>query len=448
MNITNLFINEILSITEKTIPDRVLHQVKRCVLDYMGVTYAGASSKKEEFSLYLEENSEGGTCPIIGLKLKSDYSTAGLLNGFASHVLELDDGHRYAMLHLGAPVITALLTIAKKENLNFVQFTKGVVVGYEATVRLAKAIQPMHKNRGYHATGTCGTIGITFAIAAALGFTREEIKSALAFAATSASGILEVIDDGSEIKPYNVSTAVLNGINAAYFGRLGFSGPIDVIGGNRGFLRTLTGEFKESAFYAEEQEDIYQIEKIYVKPYAACRHCHSAIEGALRINSKEKLDIEEIDRIEVRTYKLAVLGHDHTNINGISSAKMSTPYGVAAALLLNDAGINEFDQELVERKDLLNLSKKVKVLEDENLTSLSPDKRGALVKIYTKNGRVFTKLIEHPLGEPENNISDQDLEKKFITLMEYSGQSEEDTRKLSSMIWSIEENFDEFINLL
>ena len=43
---------------------------------------------------------------------------------------------------------------------------------------------------------------------------------------------------------------------------------------------------------------------------------------------------EQIDKIEVHTYKLAVGSHDHAHIMGISSAKLSTPYAVALAIVL------------------------------------------------------------------------------------------------------------------
>ena len=447
MNITDKFIDEIMLIAETEIPERVVHQVKRTVLDYMAVTYAGAYSKREEFERYLNMSSDEGAYPVLGLKRKTDLSSASLLNGFASHVLELDDGHRFGMLHLGAPVLSALLTIAPKEQLTSAQFIRGVVCGYEVAIRLAMAIQPTHKNKGYHATGTCGTIGAAFAIAAALGFNRDEVKSTLSNAATSASGILEVIDDVSEIKAYNVSSAVLNGIVAARFGRLSLPGPHDILGGKRGFFKTLTGDFKEEALWSD-LNNVFEIEKIYVKPYAACRHAHSCIEAALLIDQTENINLNDIEKIEASTYKLAVLGHDHTEIEGISSAKMSTPYGVAAALILKEAGMNAFTKEMVERSDILELSRKVEVVEDEKLTALSPEKRGARVKIYTKDGRVFEKLVEHPLGEPENQISDQALEQKFNSLMEYSGQSPKRIKELANIIWTLENNFDEFLNLL
>lgn len=447
MNITNLFIDEILAVSEIEIPDRVIHQVKRCLLDYIGVTFAGAFTNEEKFLTYLKNESSGENCPVIGLNKKSDLNTASILNGFASHVLELDDGHRFAMLHLGAPIFSALLTIAKKDKLDFSQFLKGVVSGYEAIVRLAKAIQPSHIDKGFHATGTCGTVGVAFAVAIALGFNKEQIKSAVSLAATSSSGLLEVVEDSSQIKSFNVSSAVLNGITAAYFGRLCFQGPDDVLGGNRGFLKNFADDIYVEAFY-QDQEDIYQIENIYVKPYASCRHTHSAIEAALKIGGKIKLDEINIEKVEVRTYKLAIKGHDHTMIEGVASAKMSIPYSVAVALLLSEAGLNAFSEKMVTRIDILNLCEKVMVMEDDHLTALSPHKRGALVRVHMKDGRSFEQLVEYPFGEPENSMSDFDLEEKFIELIKFCGYSEEHIVKMINWIWNIEENFSVFLDLL
>ena len=57
------------------------------------------------------------------------------LSGFAAHVLELDDGHRHGMIHLGASIVTAVLDAAKKENLKSDNVLRGIVMGYEVAVR-------------------------------------------------------------------------------------------------------------------------------------------------------------------------------------------------------------------------------------------------------------------------------------------------------------------------
>jgi len=447
MNITDLFVSEVITFSKREFPEGIVHQVKRCVLDYLGVTYAGANEVKEKINIYLDSCSTQGKCSAIGLGKTIDIQTAGLVNGFTSHVIELDDGHRFGMLHLEAPIISAMIAVAQHENLTVEQFFKGVITGYEAAIRLAMVIQPAHKQRGFHATGTCGTIGVACAVAVSLGLDEDQLKNVVSAAATSAAGLLEVIDDASQLKPYNVAKAVENGITAVYIGRAGFIGPEDALGGKRGFFNALTGSFDDKAICGNENGE-YAIEKIYVKPYAACRHCHGAIEGALNINQREKIKWQDIENIEVETYKLAVLGHDHTNIMGVSSAKMSIPYGVAASIILNKAGVNAFKEDVVMRPDILSLCNKVIVTENAELTDKSPEKRGAIVKIYMKKGIIYEEKVEYPLGEPENRISDQQLEEKYKSLMELSGVQVEKVNEISKMVWNLEDCLKKLLEII
>ena len=47
---------------------------------------------------------------------------------------------------------------------------------------LGRSIQPYHKQQGFHATSTCGTIGAAMAVGTALGFSKEQLKNALSAA--------------------------------------------------------------------------------------------------------------------------------------------------------------------------------------------------------------------------------------------------------------------------
>ena len=75
---------------------------------------------------------------------------------------------------------------------------------------------------GYHAAGTCGTIGATLAARYLLGFSDEERFQAFASAAVAAIGMLKVLDDGSELKPYNVAKTALLSLTALQLGKSGF----------------------------------------------------------------------------------------------------------------------------------------------------------------------------------------------------------------------------------
>lgn len=442
MNVTDFYISELREFSRIEITDAILHQVKRCLLDYIGVAHAGVSLSVDRMHAVLQLG-EAGPCTVLGSTTKTDIYTAATVNGFTAHVIELDDGHRFAMLHLGAPIITAMLAVAQKEKMTCEQFVRGILIGYEAEARLAMAMQPNHKQRGFHATGTCGAVGVACAVAFALGLNDRQLKGAISAAATSAAGLLQVIDDASELKPYNVSHAAAAGIMAAYMGKSGFAGPEDVLGGKRGFLRAFTDTYQVEKLAADPKG--LAIERIYVKPYAACRHCHAPIECALKIG--QTLDsVDSIAYIVVKTYKLAVYGHDQTKISGVSEAKMSTPYCVAAALMIKSAGMEAFSESNVGREDILQLCSKVSVEESPELTALSPAKRGAFVQVVLQDGTVLEERVEHPLGEPENRISDAMLDSKYSSLMHYAGVPEERIEEIRALVWSL--NQDHFEALL
>lgn len=176
-------------------------QVKSCrlrLLDYLAVTYAGSNllaSELESSRHFL--GAESGSSKVLGTSWTSTPETAALLNGMSAHAAELDDGERYGMVHPGAPVISAVLAVVQTRKLDMPALLKGIYVGYEATVLLARQLQPALKDRGYHATGVCGTIGAAIGVAAACDFSQEQMKSAFCAAVTSASGILKVIRGAS-----------------------------------------------------------------------------------------------------------------------------------------------------------------------------------------------------------------------------------------------------------
>lgn len=404
MNITETFVDGLVS-KSQIMPLNVMQQARMVLLDYLGVLVGGRKYLKEKHP-----------------ELVTNAPSEAFLNGFAAHVLELDDGHRLGMIHLGASIATAVLNVAEKENLKSDDVFRGIVMGYEVAVRCAMAIQPGHKERGYHVSGTCGTIGSAMGISFACGYNEEQLKSILACAVSSAAGVLEIQEQASELKPYNVGRAAMASVVAAQVGRVALPGPDDILGGKRGFLTALTDTPKPE-FLTDFSNDDYAIMGIYQKVHAACRHCHPAIDATIDMRNDLNLMPEQVEKIEVRTYKLAVGSHDHTDIMGISSAKLSTPYAVALAVVKGSAGYADYNEDNLNDYWIKNLTRKVSVIEDENLTAQSPAVRGARVTIYLKDGNVFEAPCLYPKGEPEHPLSQEELEGKFRGLAIYGGLS-------------------------
>ena len=434
MNLTELFLNGIDSVRQTEIPQHVIAKTKRALLDYICVTIAGAEAHRTKLEKYFASvNPEEGSFGAIGCKRRVTLREAVFLNGLNGHALDYDDGTNAGIIHLGSPVFSVLLPLAQKYGCSFEKLVEAAVLGYETSFTMALSIQPAHKELGYHATGTCGTLGIAAAISYLLNFTPEERKEAFACACVSASGMLKVLDDGSELKPYNVAKTAVLGLTAAQMAKAGFHGHPDPLAGERGFLKMMTGS-ADIQLKSTLANGSYAIEKTYTKPYAACRYLHPAIEAAVFMRNNYQLTPDNIRSIDIRTYFWAVNKHDHCEIPSTASAKMSIPYSVAAAIVYGRAGLREFSEDNIVNPIILETARKVTVSDDAGLTAIFPEITTAIVKIATIDGRELIHRVDHPKGEPENPLTDEEFRDRFNELVLFGGKSSDEAERIFEFV--------------
>lgn len=418
MNVSQSFFAEIDKIAKRKVPAEVMERAKRSLLDYLAVTCAGAAFQKEKLKGYFDfSQPEKGDFKAIGTAKNLVLKEAVFLNGLNAHALDFDDGTNSGIIHLGSPIFSLLLPLAQRYGTTIENVLKAAIVGYEASYTLAVSIQPKHKALGYHATGTCGTIGATLAAAYMLGFSEEERYQAFATACVSASGMLKVLDDGSELKPYNVAKTALLSLTSLQLAKSGFKGHADPLGGYRGFLKMMSGD-ENTEIKPTLLNGTFAIMKSYTKPYASCRYTHPPVEAAIHLRNQFGLKPEDVEQIKVETYNLAVSGHDHTDIKGAYSAKMSTPYSVAVALAYGKAGLQEFGEEVLENEDIKALTKKVQVVADDEMSRIFPDKQSAVLTIQTSDN-TYSERVDFPKGEPENPMTETEFCERYEALMAF-----------------------------
>ena len=417
MNKSVEFLKMIDDVWKAPVPVTVIARARRSLLDYLAVTCAGTEFQKDKLEKYWEfAQPEKGKFRAIGTGKELVLKEAVFLNGLNAHALDFDDGTNSGIIHLGSPIFSLLLPLAQRYRKTLDEVLKAAVIGYEASYTMAVSIQPDHKAMGYHATGTCGTLGATIAASYMLGFNDEERFQAFASACVAASGMLKVLDDGSELKPYNVAKTALLALTSLQLGKSGFKGHVDPLGG-RGFFKMMTGK-ENVELKPVLLNGTYAIMKSYTKPYASCRYTHPAVEAA--IHMRDRMKAEDVEEIDIRTYDLAVYGHDHTEIPGSYSAKMSIPYATAAGLLYGKAGLQEFSEGTIKRKEIVSLTRKVKVESDEALSAVFPGIQAAIVTIKTKDGE-YTDRVDFPKGEPENPLTGEEFKNRYDGLMQYAG---------------------------
>ena len=423
-------------------------RAKRSFLDYIGVTLAGAYAQKDKLRSYMEfSEPEAGMFTAIGCNRKVGLKEAVFLNGLNGHALDFDDGTNAGIIHLGSPILSVLLPLAQKYHCSFDKFIKSAVLGYETAFTMAVSIQPVHKSLGYHATGTCGVLGVAVAVSYLLDFSDEERKEAFAAACVSATGMLKVLDDGSELKPYNVAKSALMGLIATQMAKAGFKGHPDSLSGERGFLKMMTGqdntELKEPLL-----NGTYAIEKTYTKPYAACRYCHPSIEAAISLRNNENVSAENVESIDIKTYYWAVNKHDHTDIPSSASAKMSIPYSVAVGIIYGKAGFPEYGTDVMENPKVIKLTEKVKVVSDDELTELFPGLTTAIVNIKTLDGTEHICRVDHPKGEPENPMTEEEFSSRFKELAAYGQVKPDDIKSIYDFVAHANDDWDALLGLL
>ena len=84
---------------------------KRCFLDWLGSAIAGAPAKPTEAMLAVARDLGGNEeATLVPNGRKTSAFLAALVNGAASHVVEMDDLHKGSIVHPAAPVIPSMST--------------------------------------------------------------------------------------------------------------------------------------------------------------------------------------------------------------------------------------------------------------------------------------------------------------------------------------------------
>lgn len=408
------------------LPDDVIQKAKECFTDFVGVALRGSETESGEAVKNIIR--PGGESTVIG-QGRSTPMEAGLANGIFAHSMDLDDGHRLAMLHPGACVIPAALSLCEAENRTGKELIESIVVGYQVVIALGMMVNPGHRSRGFHSTGTCGTLGAAAAACKAMDLSETQITNALGLAGTQAAGLLESDHSGSMGKHLHTGRAAQSGILSALLARNGFTGGETILEGDEGFLKAMT-DIDPNAMtdidpytmvdaHPHETDlpmENYHISDVYFKIYPVCRHLHSSIDALLEIVKENQLELEEIEKITVNTYKIAA-EHDDYHPTSTEALRQSLPVSMAVALLNHyqeTVDLIEFSYSPPNQKEINDISGKIQIKIDSNLDKQYPQSRPSEVTIFTEKG-IYKNKVDLPQGEPENPLK-QGVEWKFRNL--------------------------------
>ncbi|TMK12067.1 MAG: MmgE/PrpD family protein [Alphaproteobacteria bacterium] len=378
------------------LPDEVRHYARRHLLDTVGVMIAGAGGDvATRAEAVLAAARPAGHIPVPGRARRADVIDAAFLGGTAAHGIELDDGFRQGSVHPGCVVVPAVLAL-----------------GYD---RHADGRAVM-RQRGFHPTAAVGVFGSAAAVGKLRGLSADALANALGLAASSAAGLFAFVNGGGDIKRLHAGHAAREGLQAALLAEQGVEGPPDVIEARDGFMQAFAfGRADKARAMALPPAAPFGITDCYIKPYPCCRHIQPALEALIGLLNDEAIASEEVQRIDVATYRIAA-EHAETRWDDFASAQLSFPYLMGLALKFRAVKFEHFSEQTRRDPAFGAIARKLSVTAPADVDRLYPQLRPARVTVTTARGS-FTRQADEALGSRIVPLDDAGLTAKFLDLV-------------------------------
>jgi 2-methylcitrate dehydratase PrpD len=405
----------------------VLDRARYFLLDYLAVTVRGSREESARCVQRMIQRTVPTTpatscASVIGTAIRALPVYAAFANGTASHGIEHDDTHSGGSVHLGTTMYSAALALAETmPDTAPEEFLTAVVAGYEATARLAMAVQPKeHYALGFHPTQTCGVFGAAITASRLLGLTAGQTLSAVGIAGSMAAGSMEFLAEGAWTKRIHPGLAARNGIEAAMLAAEGFTGPRRILEGRDGFLHGYSRHPVPERLTAGLGHS-YEILHTAVKPHACCRYMQGPIDAVLALVREHAIQPEQVRKIEVALLEAgwAIVAEPRDqkyNPESVVDAQFSMPFGAAVAVICRAAGLDQFTLEQVRSPRVREMMQKVVLVKDPRLEETFPREWPARVTIQLMDGQEYDRFVRYPKGDPENPLSWDEMATKFRSL--------------------------------
>jgi 2-methylcitrate dehydratase PrpD len=411
MQLVERFADWAVGLRRQKLSPEVIHHARRAVIDWHAALYPGMAVPP----VTLMQKAFAGESESPRLK--------ALIEGTAAHTVEVDDIYRDGIYHPGAPTIAAARALS--EDL------RPIVVGYEISTRIGAAMGRAHYKH-WHNTGTIGCFGAAAAAAEALNLSKGQFAHALATVTTFAAGLQQAFRMDSMSKPLHAGRAAEAGVSAALMAREGVTGSLDVMQGFAAAMGDRPDWEKGFATLGKE----FHITRMTFKNHACCGHTFAAIDGALEVQKRMQVRPEEIEAVEVATYKAGLEVAHYENPRTPAEGRFSLKYVVATALSHGSVRLAAFEQDRLNDATTKRLMGRISLKVDPELEAAFPAQRAARVVIRAR-GKREEWLQPTRIGDPEAPLSDRALEEKYFELAT-PVLGEAKAREVLARLWRLE----------
>jgi 2-methylcitrate dehydratase PrpD len=420
--------DEVAAFVEKTafgeFPAEAVRIAKRCVLDGLGLMFAGSVQDctriVREFS---RANGQGSGATAFGIDpVKLPAALAALVNGTAGHAMDWDDTQLSTtpdrifglLTHPTIPPLAASLAVAEVGGgVSGRDFLNAFLTGFEVECKISESIRPEHYEKGFHSSGTVGTFGAAAAAAKLIGLNRVQLRHLLGMTASMASGIRA--NFGTMTKPLHVGRAAQNGVTAALLAQRGFEADPGGLDGPWGFFEVFGWGVDKERIIGKLGNPYSIVDPgVSVKPYPCGSLTHPSIDAMRAIVLENDLKPDDIREVVLYAGNNILNPIRYTTAENELQAKFCMPFLLAAIVISRKAGVQEFTRAFVQSPDVQRLMQKIRTEFDPVIEAKGYDKMRSRVEVTLKSGRrIVRDADDRYRGGPENPLSDDELKEKF-----------------------------------
>ncbi len=420
MNIAERIAEFTLKTDFNSLPDAVIHEAKRTLLEAIATMVLGSNLKLGWSIGNMLAGSEGTAGAfVVGRTGKLPLETAALYNTAIADVPDSTGGYYRGTVHPGKNVVPASLTTVSYLQKSGRDLILAIVLGTESYYRLDLLIGGPHSTRGHYTNGTLGTIGSAVSVGKLFGLDKNALAGALGSAAMMAPCTVGGKSMFRSIaRPLAIGQSSVVAITAVKMAQARIFGPTDIFECSGGFCMALSG-VDQFDHFQDDFGETWECLSSYKKPFAGCRLSHLARQGARDLRNKYGIKAEDIAQVVVKQAEatLTVVGH-HANIRAnVVEHSCSAPYLMANVFLYGDLGPDVLSEERMNDRRVHELAERISIIGDPALTARWAREhcRGGSIEVTLKDGRVYSYFQEHLEGDPVEGwqMSDEALEDKL-----------------------------------
>ena len=409
----------IAGLTYEDLPPQVCRVLKWLTLDTFATTLADNTLGIGIPELLAWARAAGGApeATLLGFTDRLPAVTAAMVNGGMAHALNFDDTTAVGSGHLGPVTVPCALAAAE---------LKGGATGKELMVSLAAGAELMSRigvaltraEQGFseskpQPTQMPGYFAAAVSAGRMLGFSSQQIHSALGLALMQASGGRQPVLEGRPAKAIYAAFSCQGGMLSALLTQRGLLGDCAVFEGAAGFFPTYYGGRFDRSALVDGLGDDYFMTNVGFKPWPTTGVAHVFIEAAINLAVQSELEPDAVEHVlvsgepHIRTFCEPL--QTRRNPQAPVEAEDSVIFATAKALANRSLSLADLQPtpEGLFQPDAVRIANVTDYRVDESLG------KSGVVEVTLRSGETLTGRVDQARGHRDNPLSDEQRRRKF-----------------------------------